>query len=234
MKLILFLMILLMGGCFTAQGEKAEILVFVIDTGISPKVPQFKGYLSKTNSKNDLIDEHGHGTHITGLILFGRYLKDPVCKEVKIVSCRFFCKNSRVTTADCFRKARLAKANFVNFSGGGIEYMAEEHAELKLLVKVSKVVVAAGNEKFNLKEKSYYPASLNLEGMDIVANGTSESDKASSSNYGLPNLHWVDGRGVFSYTPSGSIGVMEGTSQAAALRTHELVKEACQRLRSSK
>jgi hypothetical protein len=234
MKLIPFLMILLMGGCLTAQGEKAEILVFVIDTGISPKVSQFEEYLSITNSKSDLIDEHGHGTHITGSILFGKSLKDPVCKEVKVVSCRFFYKNSQVTTADCFRKARLARANFVNFSGGGVDYMAEEHAELKSLVKVSKVVVAAGNERFNLKEKSYYPASLNLEGMEIVANGNSESDRAPSSNYGLPNLKWVDGRGVLSYTPSGSIGIMEGTSQAAALRTHELVKEACQRLRSSK
>lgn len=234
MKLIPFLIVLLMSGCLTAQGEKSQILVYVIDTGISPKVPQFDRYLSKANSKNDLVDEHGHGTHITGSILFGRDLKDPVCEEVKVVSCRFYYKNSSVTTADCFAKARKANANFVNFSGGGVAYMPQEHLELKALVKTSKVIVAAGNERFNLKEKNYYPASLNLEGMEIVANGTSESDRAPSSNYGLPNLKWVDGRRVMSYTPSGSLGMMEGTSQAAALRTHELIKEACQRLRSSK
>ena len=234
MKSMLFLILLIVSSSLTAQGKTNQILVYVIDTGISSKVPRFNEYLSETNSKDDLIDEHGHGTHITGLILFGRNLKNPVCKEVKIVSCRFYYQNSKVTTTDCFRKARNAKANFVNFSGGGVKYLSQEHLELKKLVKVSKVVVAAGNERFNLKEKSFYPASLNLEGMEVVANGISEFDRAPSSNYGLPNLKWVDGRDILSYTPRGFTKIMTGSSQSTALRTHELLQEACQRFRSSK
>ena len=234
MRLAWFLTILLLFSCLSVEIQKEEIIVFVVDTGISPKVSQIRSYLSNTNFNKDLIDENGHGTHITGLILFGRDLKDPVCKEVKVVSCRFYYKNSTITTADCFRRAKNAKANFVNFSGGGIEYIAEEHEELKALVKTSTVVVAAGNEASNLKRKPFYPASLNLDGMEVVANGTSETDKAPSSNYGLSKLKWVDGRNVPSYGPDGYIVAMEGTSQSAALRTHELVKKACQRFPSFK
>lgn len=233
MRLLLFTLILTC-SLATATTNKSEILVYVVDTGLSKEVKSFKNFLSSKNKEEDLVDVHGHGTHVTGLILFGKDLKTPVCKEVKVVMCRWFYPESKTSTADCFRRARLVNADFVNFSGGGPQYSKTEHRELQLLSKKSIIVIAAGNSNLDLSKDTYYPASLKLQNTYVVGNGNSDQDRCRVSNYGLDNMEWVDGRNVVSYSPNGNLRVLNGTSQAAALKTHALLQRECQRLRSSR
>jgi subtilisin family serine protease len=202
-----------------------RIRVMVIDTGIDGSLKEFKPYLSESNLKLDLEDLHGHGTHVTSLILFGRDLKDPVCNDVEIVSCRY--PNLR-PVSQCIRLASQLKVNIINFSGGGKEYDPLEHDLLAKFAGVS--VVAAGNGGSNLNESHFYPASLDLPNLIAVANGTSEQDRSPMSNFGLTKLIWIDGRDVKGFAPGGGFKIMTGTSQSAALYTHKLLKRVCQSL----
>ncbi len=222
---------------------EGEIRVLVVDTGIA-ELPETKPYLSSINVKADLTDTHGHGTHIAGLILYGRNGDDPVCSEVKILSCKFYGKNAAVhTTANCFKAAKNLDADFVNFSGGGREKDLAEEAAVKAYP--GTMIVAAGNEEvdatgkvtkeaWDISKEPYYPASLNLPNMVVVGNGTRQELRADSSNYGLPGMKWRDGGDIWSLDPKGGKRRMSGTSQATAIYTHELIKKECQRRRSAK
>lgn len=223
---------------------EGEIRVLVIDTGIA-ELPETKAYLSNINAKDDLTDTHGHGTHIAGLILYGRYGDDPVCAEVKILSCKFYGKetNTLHTTTNCFKAAKNMDVDFVNFSGGGRERDLAEETAVKAYP--GKIIVASGNEEtdkvgkvtkaaWDISKEPYYPASLNLPNMTVVGNGTRPELRSESSNFGLPGMVWRDGSDIWSLDPKGGKRVMSGTSQATAIYTHELLKKECQRRRSAK
>ena len=223
---------------------EGEIRVMVIDTGIA-ELPETKPFLSSINSKNDLEDKHGHGTHIAGIILYGRHGDDKVCEQVKLLSCKFYGPEGEKlhTTANCFRAAKNMQVDFVNFSGGGRE--RDEAEERAVKAYPGKIVVAAGNEEtdktgkvtkpaWDISKEAYYPASLNLPNMVVVGNGTRQELRSDSSNYGLPGMVWRDGSAISSLDPKGGKRVMSGTSQATAIYTHELLKKECQRRRSVK
>ena len=217
-----------------------SIGVMVLDTGIHPD-DDIKPYLSTTNTAAELEDIHGHGTHIAGIILFGKKLNDPLCEEVKLYSCKYYMPE--VTSVHrCLELASELELDFINFSGGGYKY---DEVEAMLILKFKGVVVAAaGNYEIDeetgkrithdLKKKPYYPGSLDYENIVVVGNGKSEKKRSKSSNYGLPKMIWRDGENITSYYPKSRRGIMSGTSQAAAIYTHELLKAKCQRLRSDK
>ena len=203
-----------------------KIRVMIIDTGIDGSLKELKPYLATSTSKIDLEDQLGHGTHVTSLVLKGRGLKDPVCANVEVYSCRYY-PNFK-TVPQCIAKAIELNVDIINFSGGGEDYDSLEH---KLLKKFRGLfVAAAGNEGKNLQKSGYYPASLPLPNVVAVANGTSEQDRATTSNFGLEKLIWVDGRNVKGMMPGGGYQNMTGTSQSAALYTHAVLKRRCQSL----
>lgn len=206
-----------------------EIRVMVVDTGVSTKVSEIRGFLAKENEERDLTDEHNHGTHITGLITLGVSLKNPVCKQVKIYSCKVFEGKNLRTTAECFKKAKDLKIDVINFSGGGSEYLAEEHAALKALPKSTKIIVASGNFSKDMKKYPYYPASLKLDNMEVVGNGDNEKDRHPTSNYGLSGMLWINGTRVKSFDKDGDYVTMTGSSQSTALRTNEVLRIMCRR-----
>lgn len=226
------------GSCVNTSSKAKQtppksVKVMIVDTGISTRNPKIKKFLSKDNDRLDLQDDHGHGTHITGLILYGPKLDSEVCKEVVVYSCKFHGENAK-ETSECFDRARKLKVQIVNLSGGGAEYIPQEYTSLLKLALSAKIVVASGNDKNDISKKGYYPASLNVPGMEVVGNGYSENFRVKSSNYGLKNMIWRNGFNIASFDTNQGLINMTGSSQAAAIRTHELVKAACQRLRSSK
>lgn len=227
-----------------APKSNEKIRVMVIDTGIA-KLPETKDYLSSINSPQDLNDTHGHGTHIAGIILYGKHGDDPVCKEVELLSCKFYGKQGEALheTSSCFRAAKNLNVDIVNFSGGGRAVDKAENEAVKAYP--GKIIVAAGNEEtdkagkvtkeaWDISKEPYYPASLNIPNMTVVGNGTRQELRANSSNYGLPGMVWRDGSTVSSLDPKGGKRIMSGTSQATAIYTHELLKKECQRRRSAK
>lgn len=227
-----------------APKSNEKIRVMIIDTGIA-KLPETQEYLSSINSTQDLNDTHGHGTHIAGIILYGRQGDDPVCKEVELLSCKFYGKpdESLHETSNCFRAAKNLNVEIVNFSGGGRAVDTAENEAVKAYP--GKIVVAAGNEEtdktgkvtkpaWDISKEAYYPASLNLPNMVVVGNGTRQELRSNSSNYGLPGMVWRDGSAISSLDPKGGKKIMSGTSQATAIYTHELLKKECQRRRSAK
>jgi subtilisin family serine protease len=234
-------LLIIQTSCVTsAQSEPRRIKVMIIDTGISP-LSVFQPYLSTQGTKNDLNDTHGHGTHITGLVLFGKGLKDPVCNEVQIYSCKFYGIGGQ-SIENCVRKASKLNVDFINISGGGRGYSPGEASAVKAFK--GKMIAAIGNEEvidgkvvkpaWDASKEGYYPASLRFENIIIVGNGKDEANRYPSSNYGIKGMIWRDGVDVISYNPDGGYRAVTGSSQATAIYTHELIQAKCQRLRSAK
>jgi subtilisin family serine protease len=110
-----------------------DIKIMVVDTGVSSQVPEIAKYLA-SQDKINLSDDHGHGTHVAGTILYGLDLKTPVCNRVKLYSCNFLRYNDKKEllnlSAECFKKARELGMDYVNFSAGGNDFYIAEFLQL--------------------------------------------------------------------------------------------------------
>lgn len=226
--------------------KKSELItVMVIDTGIDANHPLLSKHVTSDGS-DDYQFDHGHGTHVAGIILYGNRMKpgmsgkprnqDPVCKEVRIISCRFYRrKNSGdqnlVSSIQCVKKATELKVDYINYSGGGL---LKSHIELEAFREYSKtggtVFAAAGNEDMSLLKGAYYPASYGLNDrvprIYTVENVTADGDLVKSSNSHPDALREV-GSNVYSTLPNDSYGAMTGTSQAAPAALHFVLKQRC-------
>jgi len=157
----------------------AKVVVAVIDTGLDPALMS-KPWVCKTGHKDftgkGLQDNHGHGTHIAGLI--EQYAKGTVLdnnatpmqlNEAKADFCILVLKyydpnasnaNNMAGTIKAFQAAIDAKVDIINYSGGGKDPSDTEKAVIQLaLSKGIKVVAAAGNDSSDLSSGgTYYPA----------------------------------------------------------------------------
>jgi subtilisin family serine protease len=227
MNFLILLLSLLLASCTTAlsEAQTSKIRVMIIDTGIDGNNQSIKPFLATSNELVDLRDTHGHGTHITSIVLFGPKMNAKLCANVEIYSCKYY-ESANKTIPKCIEEAERLKVKLINISGGGYVYDSREHQAL--LRFKGTVVAAAGNDNVDLTKKPFYPASLKLRNLIAVGNGESEKSKSYTSNYGMSKLVWRQGEVIKGYLPGGKIGYMTGTSQAAAVRSHELLTEACQ------
>lgn len=230
------------------------ITVVVIDTGIdklsNDKLCKYGHKSFVPSDPNPLVDSHGHGTHIAGLIRKEAGLLDYCIVSVKFYSEGNSGKQNLVNMVAALNYANNIKADFINISGGGPEFFEEEwNAIKKSLDRKATVVVAAGNEKNNLDEVcNYYPACYDkrivmvgnlfktvipswvrdLSYLKTVADmiaGTPTLQKAPSSNYGKRVTRWEIGTDVESVLPNGKHGKLTGTSQATGVATGKLIRE---------
>lgn len=150
-----------------------EIRVMEIDTGIS-KHSKLEGIVQYDESDN-YIDNHGHGTHVAGIIVYGNQqlssqfdFSNKVCKRVQIFSCRFYDPNSRGndnlrSTINCFERAIKEKIDVINISEGGVDYSEQEYRTAQRYIESGGLVVAAaGNERSKLEDLPYYPACYGI------------------------------------------------------------------------
>lgn len=212
----------------TSKSYPKQIEVLVIDTGVDLSHEEIRSHvnMSKWPDDKNYSDFNSHGTHIAGIIL-----KD-TCEEVELTSCKYYGTDkplSDTSQINCFKQALKKHYDIINFSSGGKIYIKEEYDVLKSL-KDTKIIVAAGNDGENLKFTSYYPASYGLPNVIPVGNLDGKV-KNSSSNYGLPNMVWMEGTRIFSFFPGGRYGIMTGSSQAAAAYSNKLLKEMCNDLK---
>ncbi|MBI4041722.1 MAG: S8 family serine peptidase [Deltaproteobacteria bacterium] len=237
-----------------SQGDK-RIVVAIIDTGVdlnhsdlkenfwhNPKEIPNNGLDDDHNGLIDDIlgwdfvhntatpyDEHGHGTHVTGIIgaVKGNGIGiSGICPYVSLMILKYYAPNSSgrknlENTVRAFQYAIDNGAHIINYSGGGAEYSKEEH---DMIVKAQEkgilVVAAAGNEKNNADEIAYYPASYDLDNIISVAALQKDGTLVHSSNFGVTRIDVAaPGYQIYSTLPNNQYGMMTGTSQATAVVT---------------
>jgi subtilisin family serine protease len=251
------------------QAQARMIRIGVIDTGydtntydIGTKICKF-GHWDFTSKETRQIwddkhtppDNHGHGTHVAGLIhqgyvgMIASQYKNPDNAlqqlpkigndEYCLVIIKYFDRNSggAAPSVNALRWAIDSGVDIINFSGGGVDDIETEDKLIRQAVyKGIVVITAAGNDgqvllthnpsnDTNSVGEYYYPASD--PGVQSVGGYKKGKKKkpTSSSNYG-PNVSaWELGEAVLSTLPSGTIGIMTGTSQACAIHTGKVARQ---------
>ena len=178
------------------------------------------------NNKAEVVDNHGHGTHIAGIIgaVGGNGIGiSGVCPKVSLMILKYFDPKSKgndnlKNTVRAIRYAVDMGANIINYSGGGTDPNDDEFEAIKYAEdKGVLVVAAAGNEHSNSDVSHYYPADYNLSNIISVTAIDTFAKVLRSSNYGTKTVHIAaPGEGIYSTLPGGNYGLMTGTSQATA------------------
>lgn len=217
--------------------KNSNVVVAVIDTGIQVDHPYLaenihviKGKKGVQNygvdfSGKDLsympVDNHGHGTHVAGII-------KSVFPDVKLVALKYYNpqasgQQNLESTIKALEYAVRMNVDVINYSGGGPEPSVEELRVLKEAERKGIIVVAAaGNERSNIDDKknAYYPASYGLSNIITVGAHDEEMQIIPSSNYGKNSVDIAaPGHRIRSAIPQGGAGFMTGTSQATAFVT---------------
>ena len=199
--------------------DMPPLVVAVVDTGIYTKHPCLKNQLWKNekeipnngidDDKNGFIDDihgwnfvennnkiednHGHGTHISGIIA----AQGPphcnilgVAPHVKIMTLKYFEEGANshkniVNTIKSIEYAVNNGADIINYSGGGPGANQDEKAIIAQAADKGIIFVAAlGNEGSKIGGKTkYYPASYKLSNIVFVQSHNEKEERVESSNY---------------------------------------------------
>lgn len=172
------------------QGSQ-QIVIAVLDTGVSTQHPELHGQLLPNgydfiNADGDPDDDHGHGTHVAGIIAA---LADNgigsagICPGCKILPVKVLNRSNTSTWATVIEGIVYAVdngAHILNLSLGGISEVAAVRAAVDYAhARGVLVIAAAGN---NRSETPFYPAAF--EGVLGVGATTSSDVIWSLSNSG--------------------------------------------------
>jgi subtilisin family serine protease len=175
---------------------------------------------------NNLKDDHGHGTHIAGIVgaeggngvgISG------VAPKISLMILKYYDSkgtevNNLINTVKAIDYAVKMNANIINYSGGGIAPSPDEKAAIERAMKKGILfVAAAGNERSNSDLKKYYPADYGLPNILSVTAIDRFQNVLPSSNFGEQTVDVAaPGNDIISTLPNGQYGYMTGTSQATA------------------
>jgi subtilisin family serine protease len=225
-------------GAWQIEKGSKNVLVAVIDTGLDANHPDLKanvyhdvagnyGFDFVKNAPNP-TDDHGHGTHVAGIVGAVANPKigvSGVAQAVSIMSVKYYADTNTgaVNLKNTVRAIEWAVNNgakIINYSGGGPEFAEDEYLALKKAeAKGVLVVAAAGNERpdTDLPENYYYPSAYRLTNIISVAATDIGNHLIRSSNWGKTKVDvTAPGENIFSTLPNGRYGFMTGTSQATA------------------
>lgn len=217
--------------------RKKDVVVAIIDTGIDPVHPYFKGSLyipaevkkkggfgldfsHKSKNLHRPLDSHGHGTHVAGIV-------KSVFPQAKLFVLKYYNpeasgRDNLNSTIEALRYVveNHPEVDIINYSGGGPEPSLEELKILKMAERKGILVVAAaGNEESNidLKKNAYYPASYRLSNIITVNAHNQNLTILPSSNYGKSSVDIsAPGNRIKAALPQNRAGYLTGTSQATA------------------
>ena len=228
---------------WTIENGNKDLVVAVIDTGIDtnhvdlkaniwhdPKHKDVFGY-NFVQNKDNPSDQHGHGTHVAGII---GAVADPksgisgVARKVSIMAVQYYsdANPGTVNLRNTVRAINYAVdhgARIINYSGGGPEFSEDEYNAIKRAGdKGILFICAAGNEHQNtdIEGNAYYPSAYRLPNMISVAATDQRNNLVPSSNWGKKMVDVsAPGENIYSTLPKGRFGYMSGTSQATAFVT---------------
>jgi len=226
-----------------------QIIVGIIDTGVDFKQPDLhenawvneteqngkpgidddgNGYVDDLNGydflndKAEIVDDHGHGTHVAGVI--GARGNDGfgiagINWNVRIMSLKFLGANGGGDLAAAVKAIRYATkmgAHITNNSwGSGDNSLILKNAIQEASDAGSLFVAAAGNSGENSDVYPQYPAGFNLPNLIAVAAINNRGQLSNFSNFGAKSVHvGAPGENIFSTLPSG-FDSWSGTSMAA-------------------
>lgn len=178
------------------------------------------------SNNNRLDDNHGHGTHIAGIIGAEAENKkgiSGISPDVSLMILKYYdpkvpnTDNLKNTVASIQYAVKMG-AHIINYSGGGTEFSQEEHDAVQAAERKGILfVAAAGNERSNSDEHHYYPADYKLKNIISVTAIDPTTEVLSSSNYGVETVDIAaPGQNILSCLPQSTYGLMTGTSQATA------------------
>lgn len=223
-----------------SEGSR-DIIVAVIDTGMDASHPSLRNNVWKdatksasvfgwnfVNNQSNPEDDHGHGTHVAGII---GAIANPelgvggVAQKVSIMAVKYYSDSNPGSinlrnTVKAIEYAVEHGAKIINYSGGGPEFSEEEYLAIKKAeAKGVLFVAAAGNEKQDTdrSENYYYPSAYRLSNILSVAATDIHNHLLKSSNWGKARVDVAaPGENIYSTLPGGRFGYMSGTSQATA------------------
>lgn len=223
-----------------SEGSK-DVIVAVIDTGLDAEHPDLKLNVWKDTDKNygwnfvnnkaNPNDDHGHGTHVAGII---GAIANPktgvsgVAQKVSIMAVKYYSETNSGSvnlknTVKAIEYAVSHGARIINYSGGGPEFSEDEYLAIKKAeAKGVLFVAAAGNERqdTDVPENYYFPSAYRLTNIISVAATDIQNKLIKSSNWGKTKVDvTAPGENIYSTLPGGKYGYMTGTSQATAFVT---------------
>ncbi|MEO1434161.1 MAG: S8 family serine peptidase [Bacteroidota bacterium] len=186
------------------------------DDDLNCYIDDFRGW-DFLNDDNDPYDDHGHGTHIAGIVA------DDMNPNISIMNLQAFGstgKSSLFNAACAIYYAADKGARVINTSWG---YYGEESLMLRDAVEYAGancgalVVASAGNNGVNVDSIPHYPSGHNLTNViSVAALDLGENALASFSNFGDSTVNIAAvGTQVFSTIPYNSYDPKDGTSMAA-------------------
>jgi thermitase len=199
-----------------------------IDDDDNGFVDDVQGWNFASNNA-DVMDDHGHGTHIAGIIGAKKgngWPSSGVAPNVSLMILKYYdSKNKGMdnleNTIRAIRYAVRMGADVINYSGGGLLKSSEEESMIRWAGKQGVLVIAAaGNEGMNSDFFPFYPANYDLPNVLSVGAIDRSGMLMDMSNYGLNSVDLVaPGKNIYSTLPNGQFGYMSGTSQATAFAT---------------
>lgn len=205
---------------------KDTLRVGVIDSGLDINDPRLSSHLCSTGHKDftgtGLQDNHGHGTHVVGLIQ--KYAKNA---NYCIIILKYWDNNAKDPSTYYIRALKEASrlgAKIVNSSGGGAGFIEQEYRTIKSHPNTT-YIMAAGNDGLELREGTcgYFPACYRLPNIIAVGALARGAGTLDSSNYGPYVDAWEIGDEVVSTWPNNETHALSGSSMATAIRTGKLI-----------
>ncbi len=178
------------------------------------------------NDNSDVKDDHGHGTHIAGLIAGNSKEFKGIAPGSKIMVLKYYDPKAPgganlMNTVRAIKYALLMGATLINYSGGGSDpHPLEKKVLEEALQKNVLVIAAAGNESTDSDLIGFYPASYHLKNILSVTAIGPDLKRVPSSNWGPRHVKLAaPGEQILSILPHQKMGYMTGTSQATAIVT---------------
>ena len=180
------------------------------------------------DKNNDVSDQIGHGTHISGIIKteFNGRAPSNIAGKLQLMILKYYdAKSSDLdninNTVSAINYAARMGARLVNYSGGGSQPSEpERQAIANALTAGIAFIAAAGNNRSDTDFQKYYPANYALENIISVAATNSDGALESFSNFGKKSVDLAaPGKSIYSTLPDNSYGFLSGTSQATAFVT---------------
>ena len=221
-----------------APNKGKDVTVAVIDTGIDKTHPEFAGRVAAVNKvsseSSDGTDQNGHGTHVAGII--GAAADNGVggtgvAPEVNILAVRVLNAKGSGTTADIIAGVNYAAndsdVRVINMSLGGPSGVTDIPYEAAVKSAVQKgivVVVAAGNDGWDISKADYKTSPACFEDAVTVASLDVNGDLSNFSNYGFIDISAPGGtlssfeeQDIYSTVPlsMGGFDFYPGTSMAS-------------------